>query len=301
MSLQSALERLATYRANNTRASQDIFRNGLLVLQKSGFKKLGDDAWTSLEQLVLASIDVGRLDIADQCLQLIADNFPNSPRVDCLIGIRMEATEPPETALKYYADILEADSANVAIWKRRISVLRRTGKVEKALNELVQFVDTFYTDVEGWLELADIYASCNQYDHSFQALSHVLLLTPQNPFYVLQAAETAYTSEDFSLAIKMFLTVVDMTDADDSEQLLQESTPLGITVRAWFGVKLCARRIAQNANLKSSSNTSAPKNLELLDELAAERLRVAYSSSGQKGEIAKGRQEVFAWVATPLA
>lgn len=25
----------------------------------------------------------------------------------------MEATEPPETALKYYADILEADSANV--------------------------------------------------------------------------------------------------------------------------------------------------------------------------------------------
>ncbi|KAG2358250.1 TPR-like protein [Suillus spraguei] len=305
MSLQSALERLATYRANNTRASQDIFRDGLLVLQKSGFKKLGDDGkpfrWTSLEQLVLASIDVGRLDVADQCLQLIADKFPNSPRIDCLIGIRMEATEPPETALKYYADILDADSANVAIWKRRISVLRRTGKVEKAVNELMQLLDTFYTDVEGWLELADIYASCNQYDHSLQALSHVLLLTPQNPFYVLQAAETAYTSEDFYLAIKMFLTVVDMTDADDSEQLLQESTPLGITVRAWFGVKLCARRIAQNENLKSSSNTSAPKNLELLDELATERLRVAYSSSGEKGEIAKGRQEVFAWVATPLA
>jgi hypothetical protein len=90
----------------------------------------------------------------------------------------MEATEPPEIALKYYGEILEADSANIvrtfiyvsfvrllslqAIWKRRISVLRRTGKVEKAVNELVQFLDTFYTDVEGWLELADIYASCNQ-------------------------------------------------------------------------------------------------------------------------------------------
>jgi len=55
---------------------------------------------------------------------------------------------------------------------------------------------------------------------------------------MLQAAETAYTAEDIPLAIKMFLTVVDMTDGDDSEQLLQESTPLGITVRAWFGVKL---------------------------------------------------------------
>ncbi|KAG2040648.1 TPR-like protein [Suillus americanus] len=279
MSLQSALERLATYRVNNTRASQDIFRNGLLVLQKSSFKKLGDDGWTSLEQFALASIDVGRLDIADQCLQLIVDKFPNSPRIDCLI----------------------ADSANVAIWKRRISVLRRTGKIEMAVNELVHLLDTFYTDAEGWLELADIYASCNQYDHSFQALSHVLLLMPQNPFYVLQAAETAYTSEDFSLAIKMFLTVVDMTDDADSEQLLQDSTPLGITVQAWFGVKLCTRRIAQNVNLKSVSNTSGPKNLELLDELATERLRVAYSSAGQKGEIAKGRQEVFAWVVTPLA
>ena len=80
--------------------------------------------------------------------------------------------------------------------------------------------------------------SLRRYDHSLQALSHVLLLTPQNPFYMLQAAETAYTAEDIPLAIKMFLTVVDMTDGDDSEQLLQESTPLGITVRAWFGVKL---------------------------------------------------------------
>lgn len=66
---------------------------------------------------------------------------------------------------------------------------------------------------------------------------HALLLAPQNPFYVLQAAETAYTAGDLALAIKMFLMVVDMTDGDDSESLI-ESTPLGITVRAWYGVKL---------------------------------------------------------------
>ena len=66
---------------------------------------------------------------------------------------------------------------------------------------------------------------------------HVLLLAPQNPFYVLQVAETAYTAGDVALAIKMFLTVVDMTDGDDSEPPV-ESTPLGITVRAWYGVKL---------------------------------------------------------------
>ena len=146
---------------------------------------------------------------------------------------------------------------------------------------------------------------------------HVLLLAPQNPFYVLQAAETAYTTGDVALSIKMFLMVVDMTDGDDSDSHV-ETTPLGITVRARYGVKLvgafaryfrtekidlmqCTRRIAQDARLATSSpsNTPPPRNVEVLDELATERLRVAYSSSGQKGEIAKGREEVFAWVAAP--
>ena len=94
----------------------------------------------------------------------------------------MEATETPETALKYYAELLEADPTNAvcrvsvirrvliyiyslskAVWKRRVSVFRRTGKIDKAVHELSQYLDTFYTDVEGWLELADIYATCSQY------------------------------------------------------------------------------------------------------------------------------------------
>ena len=49
-----------------------------------------------------------------------------------------------------------------AIWKRRISIFRRTGKIDKAVHELSQYLDTFYTDVEGWLELADIYATSKQ-------------------------------------------------------------------------------------------------------------------------------------------
>lgn len=47
-----------------------------------------------------------------QCLRMINDKFPGSPRVDCLTGIRMEATETPDIALKYYAELLEADPTN---------------------------------------------------------------------------------------------------------------------------------------------------------------------------------------------
>ncbi|EEB88136.1 hypothetical protein MPER_14194, partial [Moniliophthora perniciosa FA553] len=79
-----------------------------------------------------------------------------------LAGIRIEASEAAELALKFYDDILKEDSSNAAIWKRRISVLRRTGKVEKCVEDLKQYLDTFYNDLEAWLELADIYSSCNQ-------------------------------------------------------------------------------------------------------------------------------------------
>lgn len=44
MSLDKALETLANYRANNTRASNDTVQKGRLILQKkSALKKLGDE------------------------------------------------------------------------------------------------------------------------------------------------------------------------------------------------------------------------------------------------------------------
>ncbi|KAJ6588472.1 hypothetical protein B0H19DRAFT_207703 [Mycena capillaripes] len=267
MSLSSALEKLATFRTNNTRASQETFKNASVILKSA--KQLGDDGWAVLEQLFLASVDIGRLDVADQCLKQLTGRFPESPRVDVLTGIRMEASESPDVVLQYYAQLLDADSANAAIWKRKISVLRRTGKIEKAVEELSQLLDTFYTDVDGWLELADIYTTCNQYIHALQALSHVLLLAPQNPFYVLQFAETAYTAGDLPLALKTFLVVVDMCERDlDSPEKKQA---VGISVRAWLGIKLCSRRLMLYSS-PSASNTPVPKNLNLIEELATERV-----------------------------
>jgi hypothetical protein len=81
----------------------------------------------------------------------------------------MEATEPPNTVLAYYDQLLKAEPTSVAVWKRRISVLRRIGLMDKAVEELNQLLDTFYTDLEGWLELADLYSSCNQYVHAVHA------------------------------------------------------------------------------------------------------------------------------------
>ncbi|PPQ95542.1 hypothetical protein CVT26_008567 [Gymnopilus dilepis] len=282
MSLPSALQKLASYRKNNTRASQETFKEGLVVLNAGGTNKLGDEGWAFLEQLALAAIDVGRLDVADRCLKQLGQKFPGSPRVDVLTGIRMEATESPSTVLNYYDELLRASPSNAAIWKRRISVLRRVGKIDKAVEELNEYLDTFYTDLEGWLELADVHSSCNQYQFALQALSHALLLSPQNPFTFLQFAETAYTAGDVPLALKMFLVVIDMNDGED-----EDTIPLGISVRAWWGTKLCTRLLVSSSSTHtSSSNTSVPKNIKLIDELATERVLTAYS--GEQGIQARG-------------
>lgn len=62
------------------------------------------------------------------------------------------------------------------------------------------------------------------------------MLTPQNPFYVLQAGETAYTAQDIPLAMRFFLRVIEMTGDDNDDAV--PPPPTGITIRAWYGVEL---------------------------------------------------------------
>jgi len=75
----------------------------------------------------------------------------------------------------------------------------------------------------------------SRYNYALQALSHALLLAPQNPFYVLEFAEIAYASGDMPLAVKTFLMAVDMTDDEDAPVTSHQTD---ITLRAWYGVKL---------------------------------------------------------------
>ncbi|KAH9000545.1 TPR-like protein [Lactarius hatsudake] len=278
MDVASALQRLANYRTKNSRTSREIFESGVVVFRNDALHKLGDDSWQFLESLALAAVDVGRVDVAEACLKHLSAKFPESPRVQCLEGILKEATEDPEVASRFLSKIARGRPiycTTKAVWKRQISVLRRLGRTETAVDELSKLVDTFYTDVEAWLELADLYISLYQYTSALQALSHVLLLAPQNPFYVLQAAETAYTAEDIPLAIRFFLMTIDMIGDDEISP-----PPTGITVRAWYGVELSAARLETDPRLATSSlsNTRPPEHLSQLRQLAREVIETAQAS-----------------------
>ncbi|KAH9167058.1 hypothetical protein EDB89DRAFT_1813935, partial [Lactarius sanguifluus] len=114
--------------------------------------------------------------------------------------------------------------------KRQISVLRRLGRTETAVDELV---DTIYTDVEAWLELANLYISLLPVRIFINAGPSSVSRPPQNLFYVLQAAEIAYTAEDIPLAIRFFLVAIDMVGDDE-----ESPPPTGITERVWYRVEL---------------------------------------------------------------
>lgn len=105
------------------------------------------------------------------------------------------------------------------------------------------------------------------------------------------------------MALKNFLIVIDMSVSDISAP--QDQTPVGFSVRAWWGVKLvscspeshisfferlntsysqCARRLIHppaGTSNESPSKTPVPKNIKLIDQLATERVLTAYS--GERG------------------
>jgi len=295
MEFTSAIQRLGGYQPHSSLKSEEALKKGIPLLKSKAYSRQGEEGWEALEKLALAALDQGNLEVADQCIKLISDRFPGSPRVDCLTGIRLEVTESAENALQFYDELLHVESPNSAIWRRKASVLRKQGKIDQAVQELSDMLDTFYTEVDGWLELADIYSTCQQYNYALQSLSHALLLAPQNPFHFLQFAETAYLAGDISLSLKMYLQVVDMTDDDEEDLPPSDSIPTGITLRAWFGVKLCTFKLITEPRVVSSSasQTSPPmtSNLAAVDELATERLRTAYLNTN--GESPPTGDKVF--------
>jgi len=273
------------YPTRSTKAQEDILARGRIYLtDQRAFNKLANDGWATLEQVAVAALHLGQLNIADECLTRLSGKFPASPRVDRLRGLALEAVGDEVGAQRLYDVLLEGDPTNVPIRKRRIAMARARGDMRTAVDELLLFVDTWYADVEAWLELADIYAECALYPQSLSALSNTLLLNPQNPFYVLRMAETAYTAQDVPLALNFFLRAVEMMgDAADESG----NGSAGAMTRGWYGVKLCVRELLENPTLASPSNTPAPSktNVPLLDELATERILAAYSTPSVRYKI----------------
>ncbi|KDN46539.1 hypothetical protein RSAG8_04192, partial [Rhizoctonia solani AG-8 WAC10335] len=127
--MTEVFQRFATYRSHGTRSSVEVVSEGEPLLLNGQYRS-ADDPWAFLEQLAFAAMDLGRLDIADDCLVLLDQKFPDSPRVTVLKGQRLEADGMLQDALKMYVYFLTKEDENcVPIRKRLIATLRSLGRI----------------------------------------------------------------------------------------------------------------------------------------------------------------------------
>ncbi|TPX67749.1 hypothetical protein SpCBS45565_g03662 [Spizellomyces sp. 'palustris'] len=260
---------------------------------------LGDiERFAVLEQVFVAALDTGNIDIAKTHLATIEKRFPfkSSVRVQRLYGLLKEAEGDFDKAIEIYQAALEQDEINVLTHKRLVAVLSSQGKRTEAIERLVTYVDAFMQDVEAWAELASLYIGESMYQQAAFCFEELLLLRPQNHLYHIRYADLLYTLGKLDLAVKYYCSGLELCNDN---------------LRALYGLRLASsallgQRSKQRSSGKGSKGAGAlasdSKNQDVepveegtlvaLQKLSGDRLSALYEKQGKEGAtlalVAKG-------------
>lgn len=226
--LEVARQKMKQWRDEPLRNSEEVVELGECLILEHG-NKLGDELWTIYEQVFLASLDCGKIDLATLCLKELNTQFPNSMRVRKLKAMRIEALERYDDADKCYDNILEAEPANAVAYKRKIAILKAQNKISEAIKELNNYLTKFMSDTEGWMELSELYISQLEYKKAKYCMEELILSNPHNHLYHQRYAEILYTMGDHEKARKYFAQALKL-DNDN--------------VRALYGFFMAASNLA---------------------------------------------------------
>ncbi|KAJ1767921.1 tetratricopeptide repeat domain-containing protein [Coemansia sp. RSA 1813] len=274
--MSASLKLLSEIRQSSERRPFEVLKLSEPLLNKGAISQAGDEVWLVYEQVFLAAIDEGQIDVAKAVLAILHSRFgEESQRVKRLYGLVSEATGHPDEAKQLYDEMLEKDATNVLANKRLIALLKSQGQNVQAIQELVSYLDTHGNDFEAWLELMHLYMDQHLYSQAAFCVEEVILQQPANHYFHLCYAEISYTMGNLDIALKEYLRVVELSTDN---------------VRGFYGVKLTADRIldiSSRASGKSKGSShqfkidNAPQKatLERLSQLATERLLAIYSGS----------------------
>lgn len=277
VTINQAIDRLKVLRDSGVRQSREVVQLAEVVLGTPGrANKLGDDLWTVYEQVAVAAVDLGNVQLAKSVIQRLESKFPESPRVAVLHGMLMEAQGDILGAKEFYEQELSktftsskvaalgsVGELNMRVRKRLIALHLHhsppvlglssassssssspdTFSVHTGIQLLTEHLDTVYSDPEGWLQLAEAYASLGLYEQSLSALEDLILLQPENTFHLLRYAETAYTSGEYDLSYNTYLRVIELSDRISGE------SKGGPCRRAAIGLKVCMQRLPKSGKL----------------------------------------------------
>ncbi|CED84682.1 Uncharacterized conserved protein [Phaffia rhodozyma] len=271
-------EVLTHRRIHQSRDSLDTFQSAYNALKGKG-RASTDEEWAVLEQLAISSMDLGKVEVAADCINKLSKKFPNSPRVEVLMGMLLEANGKEDEAKTFYERLLVKDSTNIPVLRRLMSLPSLTP--QDRIPQLLKYLDVFYTDIDAWSLLSELYASLGLYTQALACISHPLLLAPQNPIHFLRQAETAYTAGDLPLAFKAYLLCLSLSE--------KSSDGKGMVVRCWFGLKTTIRALLSAPTSPSATGIPPPSvsTLKEFDLLATKWISKLYTSNSDISRDAK--------------
>jgi len=197
---------LTHLRATGLRRSDLVHQYGTELLHKPRW--LGDEAWIVMEQVVMARLDLGKVEEAKLLYFKLKHQFGNaSVRVQILRGMIYEAEGDWAGARQFYKPLTQTNPTNQFLLKRRICVEKAAGRIAQAISLLTQYLELFSIDVDAWEELGELHVKNGGLREAAYCYEEVLILEPENFRHFTTVAEVYYSlggKENFLLARKYY-------------------------------------------------------------------------------------------------
>lgn len=233
------------------------------------------ELWTELEQLLYACLRTGDDKSAFLCLEKLSQRFgADNDRVMALRGLYQEAVAENDEALREiledYNKILMENPMNVPIHKRRIALIKGMGRRQGAIANLVDFLDSFPTDVEGWSELSELYYSEGLVSQAIFSLEEAVVITPNAWNLHARLGELQYMAG---------LSVSDNTEVQKhlTQAIQRFSRSIELCddyLRGFYGLKLASDKLLQASSSTKGGSvaTISPEKVQKLNQLATSKL-----------------------------
>jgi len=247
VNVEVARIKMKKWRDEGYRNSEEIVDfGGCLLIEHAN--KLGDEVWVVYEQVCVAAFDCCRLDLAEECINALQKQFPNSTRVLRLKGMLYEAAQAYPLAEQLYDRILKDDPANLQIRKRKIAILKAQNRITDTIRALNMYLKEFMGDQDAWMELAELYIQHLEYSKAAFCLEELILSHPHNHLYHQRYAEIQYTigTPDSTEKARKYFSQALKLDPNN--------------VRALYGLFLTT---STSVNSKASKGTSKISNSKL--------------------------------------
>lgn len=242
-----------------------------------GAKLLGHaERLAALEQLCIASLDVGDIRLAEGCLAAIttagaggAKSAPlvtkSSTRYRKLVGLYLEATGDYDNASALYQQLITENPSNSHAAKRQYCILAAQPKKQvEAMASLNEYLNNHPGDAAAWYQMYQVRLSVCDYEEAAYCLEEVILACPLD-------------SKVHTLCGEAYATAGGLTNTKLARKHLALAIQLNAkNVRAWFGLLSASESYLEEVqNLTTTSSGGGGKNGKRVAEEEEESIEVA--------------------------